>query len=300
MMIFNEGKILLFYDEADRIIEFPKLSFLQTEKNPAICREFADDVRAEDYIYLFSVDDEKYFLAGTDNSFLTNDFSSFTGNGHGYRFCTLREIRAFDTVSKDKVFAAYTAYHLWKWYTDNRFCGKCGGKLVLDGRILSQNEHLTSSDAANTEPDSALPERALVCPACKNKIYPRINPAVIVAVTKGDKIILTKYRRGYAHNALIAGFTEIGETLEETVAREVMEEVGLKVRNILYYKSQPWGMALDILTGFICEADGDDTIRMDTGELKYAEWVSREDVELQPSDYSLTNEMMKMFKEGKI
>ena len=98
----------------------------------------------------------------------------------------------------------------------------------------------------------------------------------------------------------MAGFTEIGETLEETVSREVMEETGVKVKNIRYYKSQPWGMAQDILTGFYCEADGDGEICMDEGELKYAEWVKREDIVLQPGSASLTNEMMRMFKEGKI
>ena len=99
---------------------------------------------------------------------------------------------------------------------------------------------------------------------------------------------------------MIAGFTEIGETLEETVRREVMEEAGIRVKNIRYYKSQPWGIANDILTGFYCEVDGDDTIHMDRTELKYAEWVERSEIELQPDDSSLTNEMMKMFKEGHI
>ena len=123
-------------------------------------------------------------------------------------------------------------------------------------------------------------------------------PAVIVGITNGDKILVTKYKTGFAHFALVAGFTEIGETLEETVAREAMEETGLKVKNIRYYKSQPWGIVDDILVGFYCDVDGDDTINMDEGELKVAEWRSREEIELQPDDYSLTNEMMKMFKEG--
>ena len=64
------------------------------------------------------------------------------------------------------------------------------------------------------------------------------------------------------------------------------------------YKSQPWGMAQDILVGFYCEADGDAEIHMDENELKYADWVKREDIELQPNNLSLTNEMMKMFKDG--
>ena len=130
-------------------------------------------------------------------------------------------------------------------------------------------------------------------------IYPRINPAVIVGVIKGDCLLITRYRTGFAHNALVAGFAEIGETLEQTVQREVMEETGVRVRNIRYYKSQPWGMAQDLLTGFYCEAEEGSVIQMDSNELKYAEWVRREDIVLQPNDLSLTNEMMKQFKNGK-
>ncbi len=77
-----------------------------------------------------------------------------------------------------------------------------------------------------------------------------------------------------------------------------MEEAGLHVRNIRYYKSQPWGMASDLLVGFYCDVDGDDTIKMDESELKYAQWLGREEIELQPYEHSLTNEMMKLFKSG--
>lgn len=213
--------------------------------------------------YLFSVDKDSYFMAE----------GKAECEYPGYGSYTIREIR--DILSGVEVYAAFTAYHLWKWYSDNRFCGKCAGGLIHDEK-----------------------ERALKCPACKNMIYPRINPAVIAGVTKGDSMLITKYRRGYGHSALVAGFTEIGETLEETVAREVMEETGIRVKNIRYYKSQPWGMAQDILVGFYCEADGDAEIHMDENELKYADWVKREDIELQPNNLSLTNEMMKMFKEG--
>lgn len=72
----------------------------------------------------------------------------------------------------------------------------------------------------------------------------------------------------------------------------------LQVKNIRYYKSQPWGTANDILLGFYCDVDGDDRITMDPEELKYAEWVQREDIVLQPGEFSLTNEMMKRFKEN--
>ena len=124
---------------------------------------------------------------------------------------------------------------------------------------------------------------------------------MIVAVVDGDRILLTKYaNRPFKNYALIAGFTEIGETLEETVAREVMEEAGLRVKNIRYYKSQPWGIVDDLLAGFICEVDGSREIHMDRQELKEAEWVKREDIPGEDDDFSLTSEMMHRFKAGKL
>ncbi len=174
------------------------------------------------------------------------------------------------------VYGSFTAKHLMDWYRDNKFCGRCGHKM----------KHADK-------------ERAMECEECGYRSYPRIMPAVIVGVTKDDEILITKYRTGFRYNALIAGFTEIGETLEETVAREVMEEAGVHVKNIKYYKSQPWGTANDILVGYFCEVDGDPTIHMDDDELSYAEWTKREDIILQPNRLSLTNEMMMVFKEGK-
>ena len=214
------------------------------------------------------------FTAGGTHYFLVIDPEQVP---EGYEWQGLRDLQRLKRSGNTEIFAVYTAFHLWKWYETSRFCGACGHETDFD-RI----------------------ERAKVCPVCGNRIYPRINPAVIVGIINGDSLLLTKYKTGFGHNALVAGFTEIGETLEETVQREVMEEVGLKVKNIRYYKSQPWGIALDILAGFYCEVDGDDTIRRDDNELKYAEWVAREDIVLQPTNDSLTNEMMKMFKEGKV
>ena len=143
-------------------------------------------------------------------------------------------------------------------------------------------------------------ERALVCPHCGRIIYPRILPAVIIGVTDKDRLLMTKYAgRRIPFYALVAGFNEIGETFEETVQREVMEEVGLKVKNIRYYKSQPWGIVDDILAGFYCDVDGDTEITLDRTELKEAVWVDRKDIEGQPQDLSLTNEMMIVFRDGK-
>lgn len=217
------------------------------------------------YTYLFAVDDEKFFLLSEPES-IPADFE----------YVDVHLLRRQGTMALRYCYAAMTGKHLADWYRDTRFCGRCGNPMEHSNR-----------------------ERAMSCPRCKNTVYPRIMPAVIVGVINGDKLLLTKYRTGFSHNALIAGFTEIGETLEETVAREVMEEAGIKVKNIRYYKSQPWGIANDILVGYYCDLDGDEQIHMDSQELKYAQWVPRGEIVLQPDSFSLTNEMMMMFKSGK-
>ena len=143
-------------------------------------------------------------------------------------------------------------------------------------------------------------ERMLRCPACGNMIFPRISPAVITAVTDGDRLLLSKYAgRGYARYALIAGYTEIGETMEQTVQREVMEEVGLKVKNIRYYKSQPWGIDGNVLMGFYCDLDGSDQICLDEQELAMADWFPRGEIPAKDDGFTLTREMIRVFDEGK-
>ena len=136
------------------------------------------------------------------------------------------------------------------------------------------------------------------CASCGNTIYPRISPAAIIAVTDGDRLVLSKYAgRAYTRYALIAGFTEIGETAEQTVAREVMEEVGLKVKNIRYYKSQPWAFSGSLLLGFFAELDGEDeSITLDTDELSEAGWFTKDEIELEDDNLSLTREMILKFK----
>ena len=225
-------------------------------------KDFSEDGK---FVYLFALDDMPFYLCLDAGLSLPN--SALWG---------MRKLRGLDSLTKADLFAIFTAKHLSDWYRDVRFCGRCGKPMTHSQR-----------------------ERAMQC-TCGYTAYPRIMPAVIVGVKNGDSILITKYRTGISYSALIAGFTEIGETAEETVAREVYEEAGIHVKNITYYKSQPWGVANDLLMGFYCDLDGDPQITMDEGELKYAAWVKREDIQLQPDDASLTNEMMRMFKTGAI
>lgn len=260
--IYN-GRILV----DTRAFEANELIFPKRGSFAGTAREEAAENAESRFIYLFTVDEERYFL-------LQGQLPEECRPA-GFDYVEDRAMRREGIGPDERLFAAVTGKHLSDWYRDTRFCGRCGNKMI-----------------------HSVTERAMTCEECHYTAYPRIMPAVIVGVKNGDSLLLTKYRTGFGHNALIAGFTEIGETAEETVAREVMEEAGIKVKNIRYYKSQPWGTANDLLLGYYCELDGDPTITMDSNELKYAEWVKREDIVLQPGSFSMTNEMMKRFKEG--
>ena len=214
--------------------------------------------------FVFSMQDEDYYL-----------WMGEAGDVCGYGYEPAAGLR--QTVSKNICFAAMTGWHLFTWYRNNRFCGRCGAKTEHDHR-----------------------ERMLRCPDCGNMIFPRISPAVIIALVDGDRLVLSKYAgRNYTRFALLAGFIEIGETAEECVAREVMEEVGLKVKNIRYYKSQPWGIAGNLQIGYFCDLDGSDEIHIDENELSMAGWYDRLDLPAKDDGISLTREMIRIFGEGR-
>ena len=215
--------------------------------------------------YLFSIDGEKFFLAQPDGEWEAPGFSLLhTG---AIRGCTPPELS----------FAAATAMQLSRWYRDNRFCGRCGGEMARDTK-----------------------ERMLYCPRCKNTVYPKISPCIITGITDGDRILLTKYARsGYNHYALVAGFCEIGESFEETLRREVAEEVGLEVENIRYWASQPWSFSDSLLAGFFCDVRGSRTPRLVDGELKEASWFSRAEIPVSDDGVSLTRAMIEAFRQGK-
>ena len=216
------------------------------------------------YTYLFSIDQTNYYLIRDESLTLLS----------GY---TMEDIIIFRNLGPQvNGFALITGYQLYNWYETRKFCGKCGHPLVPDTR-----------------------ERMMYCPHCKNTEYPKISPAVIVGVRNGNRLLMSKYAGGTARRyALIAGFAEIGETLEETVKREVMEEVGLKVKNIQYYKSQPWSLSSSLLMGFYCDLEGSDHIILEEDELSEAQWFEREDIPYDDYDVSLTREMMIRFKKG--
>ena len=255
----KNDRILAFHENMIYMQKEPELTFLTFDMLKTACKE--KGITLPEHVYLFSIGEEAYFLMELPEDITFNGFSY-------YRMFEVRRLHP-----KERILAAATAWHLYVWYRDNRYCGRCGKEL---------------------QPDTK--ERMMRCACCGNMVYPKIAPAVIVGVIYDNKILMTKYSdREYKKYALIAGFTEIGETAEETVRREVMEEVGLKVKDIVYYKSQPWGFDSNLLMGFYARVEGTDAITLDKNELSLAEWVPREQVAGMDDKISLTREMMENF-----
>lgn len=216
-------------------------------------------------IYLLSVDDRAFYLSWQE--------AEETENAAYYGIMSFRAMQPGWLA-----FPGATAFHLARWYDANRYCGKCGASMQHKGV-----------------------ERALKCPQCGLEVYPRISPVVMVGIRDGEKLLLIKYAHSHAayrRHALIAGFMEIGETLEDTVRREVMEEVGLQVKNIRYYKSQPWAFSETLLVGFFADLDGSSEVILDETELSEAEWIRRDDLKMEDSTLSLTWDMIEAFRLG--
>lgn len=222
-------------------------------------------ISKDDLVYLFKIDDICFFML---KGFKEDDYS----------YLSRENTSVFRTLQPQWLaFGGITGKHLYDWYSKNKYCSICGNKTYMYDK-----------------------ERAVCCISCKNIVYPTIVPAVIVGVKNKDKILLTKYSRGsYRKYALIAGYIEVGESAEDTVKREVMEEVGLKVKNIRYFGSQPWGFTNTLLVGFFADLDGDENITLEEDELAEGAWFRYD--ELPPRDLliSLTQTMIDEFEKKK-
>jgi NAD+ diphosphatase len=187
-----------------------------------------------------------------------------------FRFTDLRAL--IGLLTEDLIWVAGRASHLLYWHRLHRYCGRCG--------------HPT---------EEKTDERALVCAKCGLVNYPRLSPAVIMAVTRGDRILLARNKR-FRHNfySVLAGFVEPGENLEACVEREIREEVGIGVRDIRYFGSQPWPFPDSLMIGFTAVyADGEITV--DNVEIVHADWFTRDDLPRLPPSISIARQLIDAF-----
>ena len=175
----------------------------------------------------------------------------------------------FSVLDDDHFALAGRALQLLEWDRTHQFCGRCG---------------------ARTEPKRE--ERVRVCPACKLSAYPRVAPAVMALVRREKQILLARSPHFPAgmYSAL-AGFVEPGETLEQCVARELEEEVGLRVSQIRYFASQPWPFPHSLMIAFVCDWESGE-IRPREGEIEAAHWFDVLQLPKLPSRISISRRLI--------
>ncbi len=188
----------------------------------------------------------------------------------GLRFMPARDL--YPVVDEVLFGLGGRALAIAEWDVQHRFCGRCG------------------------QPTSVTPgERARRCTVCRTPFYPRISPAVIMLITRGDRMLLARNARfpGAFFSAL-AGFVDVGESLEETVAREVKEEVGLEIQTPRYFGSQPWPYGRSLMVGFTAEyASGD--IQVDGEEIAEAAWFGVDELPRIPPPLSIARRLIDGF-----
>jgi NAD+ diphosphatase len=191
----------------------------------------------------------------------------------GTVFNDLRSL--YSLVDEDIFLLAGRAFQVVNWDKNHQFCGKCG-----------------------TPTQKLENEMAKICPECGFTSYTRLSPAVITAIIKNGKILMAKHVRTRGNMyGLIAGFIEAGETLEEGVKREIMEEVGLNVKNIKYFGSQPWPFPNSIMIGFTAEYKSGE-IHVDGNEITNAQWFHTNELPHIPSKMSIARELIDWYVEN--
>ena len=216
----------------------------------------------EDAIFLGALDGQACFAADARHA-------------GGREIVSLRHLHT--ALSDEDFSVAMRALGLVAWDRDHRHCGRC---------------------AARTQRSSS--ERSRVCTACGHGVYPRISPAVIVLVERDGKALLARsHRFPVPFFSTLAGFVELGETLEETVVREIHEEAGIAVKNVRYFGSQPWPLGGSLMVGFTAEwAAGE--IVLEAAELAEAAWFAPDALPTIPPRLSIARALIDDFVQRRV
>ncbi|NEQ50282.1 MAG: NAD(+) diphosphatase [Leptolyngbya sp. SIO3F4] len=185
----------------------------------------------------------------------------------------IKPLRGLYGQLDDSLFAiAGRATQLVEWDRTHQYCGSCA-----------------------TPMEQSFEERVKHCPQCGLRQYPRLSPAVIMLVSRGSEVLLARaprFREGMY--SVLAGFVEPGESLEETVAREVREEVGIEIKDIRYFGSQPWPFPNSLMIGFTAHyASGD--IVIDPIEIEAADWFTKDNLPPVPGKLSIARKLIDWF-----
>lgn len=181
--------------------------------------------------------------------------------------------KLFGSVEDNLFWAAGRAFQIMDWNRTHLFCGRCG-----------------------TPTQNKSNEIAKECPACGLIVYHSMAPAVIVAVVKDNRILLARnQQKAFKFYSVLAGFVEAGESLEDCVKREIMEEVGIKVKNISYFSSQPWPFPNSLMLAFTAEYESGE-IKVDGKEISDAGWFTKEELPEIPGNISIAWHLIQWFK----
>ena len=190
-----------------------------------------------------------------------------------YNYSGLREL--YTAVGREMFTIVGRALHICRWHESWKFCPSCGASM-----------------------EDSKTERAKVCTKCGRIDYPVLSPAVITAVTKGDKLLLAhNVRFTDGRYSIIAGFVESGESAEDAIRREIMEEVKIKVKNIRYFGSQCWPFPNSFMLGFTAEYESGE-VTPDGVEIDKAGWFSADELPKLPSFASISRALIEDFKKN--
>lgn len=181
---------------------------------------------------------------------------------------------SYEYITEEEYRAGGKAFQILYWDEHSRFCPVCGERMEQKDPIMKK------------------------CPNCGNEMYPPVSTAVIVLIRKGDEILLVHARnfRG-TFFGLVAGFLEAGETLEECVEREVLEETGLRVKNITYFGNQPWPYPSGLMVGFVADYDSGE-IKLQDEELSAAGFYSKDNLPEIPRKLSIARKLIDWWLEN--
>ncbi len=196
-------------------------------------------------------------------------------NVQGYQWLSLRNL--LEHLSEDDFQTAGRALQVLRWHFDHQYCGRCGNPTVQHSQDLAKS-----------------------CVHCAIDFYPRLSPCIITLVTRGDECLLAWHTRSKDEKySCLAGFIEMGESPEQTLEREVMEEVGLRVSNIRYVASQPWPFPGQLMLGYFADYAGGD-IQVDQQEIRCAYWFQYNQLPKVPPATTISGRLINAFVQERI